>query len=143
MHRRDAQIGRRTNRKAATAFVLAVASLAVLLPVHAQAAPLPKKVGRCAQTTVRAVLTRLEDNGQPVKDSGSAVQFANGGYQVSYDTVPAIDRSRRGDPVNMCLVSLPSRCPKGDNHGKVYRTTNMRTKRSWTLPDAEHLCGGA
>jgi hypothetical protein len=25
----------------------------------------------------------------------------------------------------------------------VYKTTNLRTRRSWSLPDAEHMCGGA
>jgi hypothetical protein len=45
--------------------------------------------------------------------------------------------------VRMCLVSLPQDCPKGDERGKIYRTRNLRTKKSWKLPDAEHSCGGA
>jgi hypothetical protein len=78
-----------------------------------------------------------------VADSGSAVSFTNGGYQVSYERVPPIERSRRGDPVRMCLVQLPAHCPPGDNRGRLYRTTNLRTRQAWVLQDSEHMCGGA
>lgn len=75
-------------------------------------------------------------------DSGSAVSFMNGGYQVSYTQVPEVDASKTGDKVMMCLLSVPSNCPAGDNRGKNYTTTNIRTGQSWTLPDSEHNCGG-
>ncbi len=55
----------------------------------------------------------------------------------------AVDRSRPGDPVRICLVSIPKHCPPGDNRGRTYKTTNLRTHRAWTLPDSEHMCGGA
>jgi hypothetical protein len=71
------------------------------------------------------------------------VSFENGGYQVSYDTVPAIEYSKVGDPVRMCLVSIPKNCPKGADRGRVYRTTNLRMHKSWKLMDSEHMCGGA
>jgi len=82
-------------------------------------------------------------NGPEVAGSGSAVSFANGGYQVSYDEVAAVNRAKKGDSVLMCLISLPEDCPPGDDRGKVYTVTDMRTVESWTLPDAEHHCGGA
>jgi hypothetical protein len=41
------------------------------------------------------------------------------------------------------LVSIPKGCPKGDHRGKIYKATNLRTHGQWTLPDAEHSCGGA
>jgi hypothetical protein len=96
-------------------------------------------------TTIAAVETRLEDGAthRPITGSGSAVRFANGGYQVSYETIPAIEASRAGDRVRMCFISTPLNCPSGDNRGKIYRTTNLRTKKSWRLPDSEHSCGGA
>lgn len=111
----------------------------------AAAAPLPGQVGQCSDTTISKIGQRLEDGttGRPVPGSGSAVNFANRGYQVSYDEVPAIQHSRRGDRVRMCLVKLPEDCPKGDDRGRVYTTTNLRTNESWTLPDSEHSCGGA
>jgi hypothetical protein len=71
------------------------------------------------------------------------VEFANGLYQVSYDQVTAINQSRRGDPVFVCLMSLPQHCPPGDDRGKLYTATNLRSEESWTLPDSEHGCGGA
>ncbi|MGO9674835.1 MAG: hypothetical protein ACLPSF_11840 [Methylocella sp.] len=97
------------------------------------------------KTAIKSVETRLVDGStnKPMLDSGSAVSFANGGYQVSYDAIPAIVHSKQGDPVSMCLVSIPRHCPKGDDRGRIYRTTNLRTHKSWTLRDAEHMCGGA
>jgi hypothetical protein len=118
-------------------FSMGVFSLAVCLT--AQAGDLPKKVGECVNTTIKSVGSRLD--GAP--DSGSAVSFANGGYQVGYDRVPAIEQSKRGDAVSMCLVSVPQNCPKGDDRGRTYRTTNQRTRQTWTLADSTHSCGGA
>ncbi len=107
--------------------------------------PVPRRVGQCVRTTIARVTQRLEDGstGRVIPDSGSAVAFANGLYQVSYDQVPAVNRSRRGDPVSICLRSLPQHCPPGDDRGKIYRTVNLRTRQSWTLQDSEHGCGGA
>ena len=56
---------------------------------------------------------------------------------------PAIARSRPGDPIRLCLVSIPKHCPPGDDRGRFYKATNLRTGKSWTLPDSEHMCGGA
>jgi len=118
-------------------FPLAILSLAICQPAYA--GELPKHVGQCAKTRIKSIETRLEN----APDSGSAVSFVNGGYQVSYDTVPAIVHSKVGDPARMCLVSIPKNCPKGDDRGRVYRTTNLRTHKSWKLMDSEHMCGGA
>lgn len=112
---------------------------AVLLPAVTQAAPLPQRIGACAETTIRTVGSRLEG----VADSGTGVSYANGGFQVSYDVIPALRRSRRGDRVRLCLVSIPTDCPPGDERGRIYRGTNLRTGESWTAPDSGHLCGGA
>ena len=107
--------------------------------------PVPTRVGRCVRTTIATVSQRLEDGvtHQVMAGSGSAVEFTDGLYQVSYDQVGAVNRSRRGDPVTICLRELPTHCPPGDVRGKVYHTTNLRTRQSWTLPDSEHGCGGA
>jgi hypothetical protein len=105
----------------------------------AQSASLPRRVGECVETRVKTVENRLENT----PGSGSAITFVNGGAQVSYDQVLEVDRSRPGDRVTMCLVSIPKGCPPGDTRGRQYRTTNRRTGQSWTLPDAEHMCGGA
>ena len=104
----------------------------------------PERVGECAMTTVERVGFRLEDgDGRPVPDSGSAIILANRVYGVSYDRIAAVDASRAGDPVLTCLVGLPQDCPPGDDRGRQYRSTNRRTGLSWTLPDAQHMCGGA
>src|ERR1700741_4781182 len=121
--------------------LLAIA--AVLAPPPSAASstePIPRALGTCAFTSVRKVTTRLTD-GDP--NSGSAIILANGVNGVSYERVPAVERSRARDHVITCLVRLPHNCPKGDERGKVYTTTNLRTLESFTLPDAEHICGGA
>ncbi|MGA8448470.1 MAG: hypothetical protein WB766_25270 [Roseiarcus sp.] len=122
-----------------------VLPVTLILAPPALAEGLPVRIGQCAKTTVKQVEERLMDGAtnQPTPGSGSAIEFANGGYQVSYEQEPAVDRSRPGDPVTMCLVSVPRHCPPGDDRGRMYKTTNLRTRGSWTLPDAEHQCGGA
>jgi hypothetical protein len=117
-------------------FLLAIFAPAFFGP--ALAAELPRRVGQCVITAITKVGTRLDTPG-----SGSALSFENGGDQVGYDTVPAIDHSRAGDRVRMCLVSIPRHCPKGDDRGRLYRTTNLRTHQTWTMADSAHMCGGA
>ena len=109
----------------------------------ALAAP-PARVGSCAYSTIARVGQRLVgENGRQIPDSGSAVELRNGVYGVSYGQVEAVARSRVGDRVFTCLISIPRRCPPGDARGRMYTTTNLRTEESWTLPDAQHRCGGA
>ena len=82
-------------------------------------------------------------DGTLIPNTGSAVVLANGIHGVNYDQVPAVDTSRRGDPVLACLIELPTHCPPGDERGRWYTVTNLRTLQSWTLPDSQHMCGGA
>ena len=124
-------------------FILRLAILAclALFPAkwqQAKAEDLPTEIGACSETTIEDIGYRLGD-----PDSGSAISYANGGGQVSYDTIPEIHRSRVGDPVRLCLVSIPEDCPPGDDRGKTYSALDHRTNGKWELPDAEHMCGGA
>lgn len=102
-------------------------------------------VGGCTTTTVSRIGTRLSEgiNGPDVPGSGSLISYANGGHQVSYETVPGIERSRVGDKVLLCFVSIPRSCPPGDDRGKMYTAKNLRTGETWSLPDSQHSCGGA
>ena len=125
-------------------------SVSLSLPSLSVAAPLPKRVGSCAETFIKEINYRLEApdaNGvyMGVADSGSAISFTNGGYQVSYDTVPAIHKSQPQDKVRVCLTFIPncSHARHGDARGRIYETTNLRTGEQWTLPDSQHSCGGA
>jgi len=106
---------------------------------------LPTTPGTCVLTAISTISSRLANRrtGHPIPGSGSAVTFTNKGYQVSYAEEPSILHSRRGDKVYMCLMQVPRDCPPGDDRGRIYTTTNLRTMASWTLPDAEHRCGGA
>ncbi len=102
---------------------------------------LPAKEGECVATRVDQRAGRLE--GDKAFDTGMSVSFANGGFQVSYEKVPAIVGSRTGDRVVMCLTAIPRHCPPGDDRGRMYTVTNLRTHGTWSLPDSEHMCGGA
>jgi hypothetical protein len=124
--------------------IVSLVTLALLLPPVLPAAPAlaaakPTAVGQCVQTTIKLKGSRLE--GMP--DSGDAVVYANGIFGVSYERVPDLRRARAGDPIKLCLTSLPEDCPPGDDRGKMYKATDLRTHKSWELPDAEHMCGGA
>jgi hypothetical protein len=102
-------------------------------------------VGRCTKTTISKIGTRLTQgvNGPNVPGSGSAIYYSDGGYQVSYETIAGIEKSRVGDKIILCLVSIPTSCPRGDDRGKWYKATNLRTGETWRLPNSEHDCGGA
>lgn len=121
------------------ALVAALAALSVL-PLPAQAAAtVPTKVGQCVASKIKQIATRLEG----VADSGDFVEYSNRIVGMSYEQDPAIAKAKAGDKVTLCLVSIPKGCPPGDNRGKEYSAADLRTHGKWTLPDAEHMCGGA
>jgi hypothetical protein len=120
--------------------MLGVAIVAVAIVCGpANSEKLPKKEGACTTTTIKRVTTRLAG----IRDSGDAVEYANGGYQVSIERIGGLRGSRAGDAVRLCLVSIPDECPPGDDRGKIYKATNLRTHKSWEAADSEHSCGGA
>ena len=132
-------------RNPVRAIALAALSIAAAHVAHAAPItpddPLPKALLTCGGSTITDIGPRLE--GDTDNSSGTSVFFKNNGAQVSYDKVAAILRSKKGDHVLICLVFVPKHCPQGDDRGKIYTTTNLRTLESWTLPDSQHSCGGA
>jgi hypothetical protein len=117
--------------------------LAVCLPLAAFAQAVPQREASCARTQIKSTGERLTDGVRPIAGSGSAVAFADGVALVSYGEVAAIQQSRAGDQVILCLIAIPRGCPAGDNRGRIYTATNLRLMTSWTLADSEHSCGGA
>jgi hypothetical protein len=99
------------------------------------------RVGGCVNTRITSIGPRLE--GDRTFESGMHFDTAAGVGGVGYDRVPALRRSRVGDRVRSCLISIPRHCPPGDDRGRMYRTTNLRTHQSWTMSDSQHSCGGA
>lgn len=99
----------------------------------------PAAVGECNETSIEWIGSRLD--GQP--ESGSAVEFTNGVYQVSYDQVADLDESKVGDAALVCLTAIETECPEGDMRGKVYSAYNLRTEKVWELANSTHSCGGA
>lgn len=107
--------------------------------------PLPSTIGQCASTHIETLTARLGDDplATASPEAGSAATFTNGGTAVSYDREPGLAAAKVGEPVVMCLMSLPRDCPKDDERGQVYYGIDLAIKGSWALPDSEHLCGGA
>jgi uncharacterized protein len=107
---------------------------------------LPASVGQCSVTHIKTLTTRLGDDplATASPEGGSAATFVNGGSAVSYDRDAGLAACMVGDPVVLCLMSIPRDCPEGDLRGRVYYGVNLRFQNAWwVLPDAEHLCGGA
>jgi len=107
---------------------------------------LPGKVGECADTTITSITDRFGADLSPSKkgaEKGTFVRFSNSGFQVSLVKERAVVRSQVFDRVNMCLVEIPKGCPEGDIRGRVYKTTNLRTGESWSLPNDVRSCSGA
>lgn len=112
-------------------------------PVYPAEGDLPAEIGQCVETVIASITSRFQADINADQNDGSAVSFENGGFQVSYEKEEPLINSSVGDRVMMCLVSIPEDCPPGDDRGRIYTTTNMRTSESWTLPDSQHSCGGA
>jgi len=120
-------------------FGLFAVGVLVALPSVALADGLPKRIGQCVETRISLLGPRLEG----VPDSGDSVKYENGTFGISYETVEPLRRARVGDPVKLCLASIPKHCPPGDDRGREYKAVDLRTHGKWTLPDSEHMCGGA
>lgn len=103
----------------------------------------PRFPGECTLTRIEAVTTRF---GEPASydnaDSGTAISYANGLAQVSYDRDGLYD-VKPGQTVVICLMSVPYDCPDGDSRGREYYTLDLETNSDWILGDTQHYCGGA
>jgi hypothetical protein len=133
------------HRTVSLALILLLGSL-LLSSFSVEAKSLPTRIGECRETRITQITTRWGGTltyEQDHSDSGSFVRFNNGGTQISFSKIEELVRSRVGDRVRMCLLSIPTLCPPGDDRGRSYRTTNLRTGESWTLPDDTRVCGGA
>lgn len=97
--------------------------------------------GQCFSTTIKEVGNRLD--GDTDDTTGASVTYADGHYMVDYESSRRKLGFRAGDPVRLCVVSLPTNCPRGDHRGITYRATDLTTRRTWTAADSEHGCGGA
>jgi len=133
----------------------------------AQTAALPKrtkawkalgKVGACAETTITKIADRFDEplsptpfkpgekrdkDGGPLMDQGTYVQYQNGAEQIHAEWNAGVAHSKLGDPVRLCMVWKPKKCPPGDDRGRIYKATNLRTKKTWQMSESWHSCGGA
>jgi uncharacterized protein len=109
---------------------------------------IPTQVGRCTLTKITEITTRFggklgATRPAPGEDHGTVVTYENKLVGISYGYEEGVAQSRVGDEALVCLVSIPQNCPPGDDRGRMYSGTNLRTKSSWQLSDSQHMCGGA
>ncbi len=116
------------------------------------------RVGACAETTITKIAGRfdeplsptpfklgekLDEYGEPIMDQGVHVLYLNGAEQIDSAWNAAVAHSKLGDPVRLCTVWKPKKCPPGDDRGRIYKATNLRTKKTWQMSESWHSCGGA
>ncbi|HWT04492.1 MAG TPA: hypothetical protein VN224_01940 [Xanthomonadales bacterium] len=117
------------------------------------AEPLSPEV-HCIHTEAQSVETYFPNE----RASGASVRFFGRIYDPYKGTLAPelvqrgyspLMRMRRGDRVQVCLVSIPrqehgSRCrPWHDARGRWYRAFDYRLRQAFTAPNANHGCGGA
>jgi len=140
--------------------VVAVLILAAtcVQPVQSKGREALARTGACAETTITKISDRfdetlspspfklgekLDEHGEPVMDPGSYVRYANGAEQIEGKWIAGVARSRLGDRVRLCTVWKPRDCPPGDDRGRIYKATNLRTNERWQMPESWHSCDGA
>jgi uncharacterized protein len=110
-------------------------------------ATLPTGLGHCTRTRIASITGRFGETlswprRKDEEVSGTAVEYANGAAQVSYNYEDDVARSQIGDEVLLCLSKIPRKCPPGDDRGRGYSATNVKSATSWIMPDSQHACGG-
>lgn len=118
-----------------------------------QAVPLPAPIADCVETEIAGKFFRLwalDDPEMPTEEDaiGKEIVLKLPDGMLLYtehigDRFLASDVFAVGNPVQLCLVSLPADCPPGDDRGKEYSLLDRRTGFSGIYIDSWHLCGGA
>ncbi len=103
---------------------------------------LPKTVGACGRTFFVVISDRFGGDPKAPDAAGTATLLGNGSYLVTYGSDATLIASRPGDPVLECLVSIPEDCPLGDERGREYDVTNLRTPTTPACPTPS-ICAGA
>ena len=106
----------------------------------------------CETFTVKDV-SRVPPGHEPSGAESSALGFThgsrifgagnNGWINTPYSRTPALEHSRPGDRVLVCLVKYHAGCPKGDDRGRTYSVRNLRTGATFEAMNGSHICGGA
>lgn len=140
-----------------TTFAPIVVLVAAFFSVSADAASsdpvervMPKPI--CETFTVKDV-SRVPPGHEPSGAESSSLGFTRGSrifgagntgwINTPYSRTPALERSRAGDRVLVCLVKYYAGCPKGDDRGRTYSVRNLRTGATFEAMNGSHICGGA
>lgn len=126
--------------------------------VQAEAKPveapqLPTPIAECIETEIAGKFFRLwdlNDPEMPVEEDAIGkeivLKLPDGMFLYTEhigDRFLASDNFAVGNPVQLCLVSLPTDCTPGDDRGKEYSLLDRRTGFGGVYVDAWHVCGGA
>lgn len=106
----------------------------------AAASVLPSEIGGCTETRI----AQITEDFPAAPGGGSVIHYENGAQQLSFDKIPGLETTQIGDAVRVCLVAVARNCPPGDERGRTYEGTNLRTGLTWRAPDTLlHDCSGA
>ncbi len=105
-------------------------------------------IGQCFKTRVKWVSGRIGYNYRhwDVAGLSDGIGYDDGHTNWDYGPIKAMQLTRKGDPVELCVYSFPKDCPiefPDDTRGIVYRVTNFRNHKHWISSDSLHQCGGA
>lgn len=113
----------------------------------------PTQIGECAETEIVGKFFRLwasDDPDLPEEEFGIGkeivLKLPNELFlytDLIGDRALASPDYTPGNPVQICLVSIPTDCPPGDDRGKEYSLLDRKTDYFAVQIDSWHLCGGA
>jgi hypothetical protein len=114
---------------------------------------LPTQIGDCVETEIVDKFFRLwapDDPDMPQEEYGIGkevvLKLPNNFFlytDLIGDRALASPDYAAGNPVQLCLLSIPTDCPPGDDRGKEYSLLDRKTGYQAVHIDSWHLCGGA
>jgi uncharacterized protein len=109
-----------------------------------------KKRGDCKKDKVsELIVSKIGDKGGELLtdfiikyQSGIALFYSRSGIMQKEATLyRGLKGVKINDDVELCVMDVPEYCPVGDERGKTYKATNLRTGEEWVLVGSIKGCG--
>lgn len=140
--------------KKTSCVVFVAAAVVPLVSMAAPREPIEKNMPNpICETFVVEDVFRVPPGDEPNGAVSSSLTFTHrsrifgagntGSIKTPYSRSHALERSRPGDRVLVCLVKYYAGCPKGDDRGRTFSVRNLRTGDTFEAANGSHICGGA
>lgn len=124
------------------------------MSIAANAEPVEKDIPKpICETLIVDEVFRVPSGEEPNGAVSSSLGFTHssrifgvgnkGWINTPYSRTPALEHSRPGDKVLVCLIKYYSGCPRGDDRGRTFSVRNLRTGGKFEASNGSHICGGA